>query len=156
MGISFFLFSTRRAAQTKKLEFLLKLVTLNVCARGSRDFPATPHPTDTVLVPGPSPRIPNVVCTTRNFLARSVPLRRPRKLALPSRSTINEREREDLTTEANTAAAPRPRPAGHKQPTGHAVATAQADPARTRLTLLLLIRAYDNMVLSPIAPSGTS
>ena len=60
--ISFFLFSTRRAAQTKKLEFLIKLVTLNVCARGSRDFPATPHPTDTVFVPGLSFRIPNLVC----------------------------------------------------------------------------------------------
>ena len=58
--ISFFLFSTRRAAQTKKFEFLLKLVTLNVCARGSRDFPATPHPTDTVFVPGLSSRIPNM------------------------------------------------------------------------------------------------
>ena len=57
---SFFLFSTRRAAQTKKLEFLGKLVKLNVCARGSRDFPATPHPTDTVFVPGLSFRIPNV------------------------------------------------------------------------------------------------
>ena len=57
--ISFFLFSTRRAAQTKKLDFLIKLVTLNVCARGSRDFPATPHPTDTVFVPGLSSRIPN-------------------------------------------------------------------------------------------------
>ena len=36
-----FLFSTRRAAQIKKFEFLSKLVALNVCARGSRDFPAT-------------------------------------------------------------------------------------------------------------------
>ena len=97
-----------------------------------------------------------VVCTTRNFLARSVPLRRPRKLALPSRSTVNKREQEDLTTEADTAAAQRHTAAGHKQPTEHAVATAQAEPARTRLTLLLLISAYDNMVLSPIAPSGTS
>ena len=63
---SFFLFSTRRAAQTKKLEFLLKLVTLNVCARGSRDFPATPHPTDTVFVPGLSSRIPNLNRNTDN------------------------------------------------------------------------------------------
>ena len=51
------------------------------------------------------------LATFSNFLARSVPLRRPRKLALPSGSTVIKREREDLTTEANTAAAK-----GHGQP----------------------------------------
>ena len=55
----------------------------------------------------------------------------------------NKREREDLTTRPTRPRPQRPRPASHEEPARHAAATAQAIPARTRLTLLLFISAYD-------------